>query len=139
MVHNNGDLSGGRGHELSILLASDSDDRGRSVARALEDAGFRVEFAGDYPRVEGVLDGRRFDVVLLDVSGGDAVERAVETALRLKRSDAGQFVGYLADASLNASGLGGDGIFPRSASKLPAALRSRLAAEGWGALAPEQS
>jgi PleD family two-component response regulator len=123
---------GGRGDEPSILLASDSEDRGRTVRKALEDAGFRVQFAGDYSRLEDAMDENRYDLILLEVSSEHAVEPAVEAALRVKRADAAQFVGYLADASLSTSGLGGDGIFPRTASKLPGVLRSRLAAEGWG-------
>ncbi len=78
------------------------------------------------------MDGNRYDLVLLEVSSEQAVEPAVEAALRVKRADAAQFVGYLADSSLSASGLGGDGIFPRNAIKLPAALRNQLASEGWG-------
>ena len=66
------------------------------------------------------------------MSSEQGVEAAVEAALRVKRADAAQFVGYLADASLSASGLGGDGVFPRHADQLPGALRSRLALEGWG-------
>lgn len=129
MVHGFG---GGRGPEPSILLASDSEDRGRAVSRVLKDAGFEVQIAGDYSRLEDAMDERRYDLVLLEVSSERAVEPAVEAALRVKRADAAQFVGYVADPSLSASGLGGDGIFPRSAGKLAGALRSRLASEGWG-------
>jgi PleD family two-component response regulator len=132
MVIRTKEFGGGRGNEPSILLASDAEDRGKAVGMVLTDAGFRVQFAGDYSRVEGAMDGNRYDLVLLEVSSEQAVEPAVEAALRVKRADAAQFVGYLADASLSASGLGGDGIFPRNAIKLPAALRSRLASEGWG-------
>ena len=130
MYEGNGNSDGGK-LEPSVLLVSDSEDRGGKLCRALEGAGFRVHCAGDYSRLEDALDGRRFDVVLLEVTGMHAVEAAVEAALRVKRARAGQFVGYLADGSLSASGLGGDGIFPRSASKLPAALRSHLSAENW--------
>lgn len=123
---------GGRRDEPSILLASDSEDRGGTLCGILRSAGFRVHFAGHYSHIEGALERRPFDVVLLEVTGAHAVEEAVEAALRVKRTRAGQFVGYLADASLDASGLGGDGIFPRSAGRLPAALRSRLSNESWG-------
>lgn len=123
---------GQRGRGLSILLASDSDDTGRTLHKILENAGFRVHFAGDYSRLDGALDGRRFDVILLDVAGEHAVEAAVAAALRVKRLLPAQFVGYLADARLSTSGLGGDGIFPRTPCHLPAALRSRLALEDWG-------
>ena len=105
---------------------------GATVRGILEGAGFRVSFAGGYARLESELDGRRFDVILLEVTGAHAVEAAVQAALRVKRAHAAQFVGYLADASLSTSGLGGDGIFPRNAGKLPAALRSCLSAENWG-------
>lgn len=131
MVVQNEDFGGGRGRKPSVLLASDSEDRGQAVGRALENAGFRVQLAGDYSGVEGAMHNRGYDMVLLEVSREGAVEPAVEAALRVKRANAAQFVGYLADASLSTSGLGGDGIFPRSSSKLPAALRSRLTAEGW--------
>jgi len=131
MVQSKG-FGGGRGDEPLILLASDAEDRGQAVGRILKDAGFRVRFAGEYARLEGAMDEHRYDLVLLEVSSEQAVEPAVEAALRVKRTNAAQFVGYLADPSLSASGLGGDGIFPRAAGKLPGALRSRLAAEGWG-------
>ncbi len=132
MMVQSGGFGGGRGPAPTILLASDSDDYGRSVGRVLKEAGFQVQVAGDYSRLEGAMDGRHYDLVLLEVSSVEAVEPAVEAALRVKRADAAQFVGYLADASLSTSGLGGDGIFPRNASKLPAVLRSRLESEGWG-------
>ena len=131
MVHSR-NFGGGRGDEPSILLASDAKDRGHAVGRILEDAGFRVQFAGDYSRVVDAMDDRRYDLILLEVSSEEAVEAAVEAALRVKRTHASQFVGYLADGALSASGLGGDGIFPRSAANLPGALRSRLESEGWG-------
>lgn len=131
ITHSKG-FGGARSAEPSILLASDAEDQGRSVRSALEDAGFRVQLAGDYSRLEEAMDNNRYDLVLLEVSSEQAVEPAVEAALRVKRARAGQFVGYVADPSLNASGLGGDGIFPRSVGKLPDALRSRLAGEDWG-------
>lgn len=116
----------------SILLVSDSERMGRSVGRALEEAGFDVSFAGDYSRVEAAMLERPFDVVLLEVTGEHAVESAVEAALRVKRRDATQFVGYLADSSLFASGLGGDAILPRNTSLLPTQLRDRLSLESLG-------
>jgi hypothetical protein len=131
MVHSGG-FGGRRSSVPSILLASDSDDKGRAVGKVLKEAGFQVQVAGDYSRLEGAMDERHYDLVLLEVSSEQAVEPAVEAALRVKRADAGQFVGYLADASLSASGLGGDGIFPRNEGNLPGALRSLLASEGWG-------
>ena len=109
--------------EPSILLASDSERHGSSIRRALEQHGFAVEYAGRSAEVEPALSGRRFDVVLLEVTGEHAVEPAVEAALRVKRGNARQFVGYLADSSLESSGLAGDAVFPRNAARLPAALR----------------
>lgn len=107
----------------SILLASDRERLGSSLHTVLREAGFEVAFAGDYSGLDLHLNRRPFDMVLLEVTGEHAVEPAVETALRVKRANSGQFVGYLADPSLDASGLAGDGIFPRSAGKLPEALR----------------
>jgi hypothetical protein len=111
----------------SILLASDTDRMGSSLHRALCDEGFAVHYAGNYASLDIHLRGRRFDMVLLEVTGEYAVEPAVEAALHVKRRNAGQFVGYLADPALSASGLAGDGIFPRSAARLPEALRRFIA------------
>jgi PleD family two-component response regulator len=116
-------FSGERFSDPSILLASDSERHGSTMYRALEQNGFAVEFVGSYAQVESQLGERPFDVVLLEVTGEHAVEPAVAAALRVKRGNAGQFVGYLADASLGASGLAGDAVFPRNVSKLPAVLR----------------
>jgi PleD family two-component response regulator len=107
----------------SILLASDRERQGSSLHKILREAGFQVDFAGDYSDLDTHLNRQPFDVVLLEVTGAHAVEPAVETALRVKRANAGQFVGYLADSTLDSSGLAGDGVFPRSAGKLPDALR----------------
>jgi|HubBroStandDraft_4_1064222.scaffolds.fasta_scaffold41026_2 PleD family two-component response regulator len=107
----------------SILLASDRERQGSSLHKILREAGFHVDFAGDYADLDTHLNRQPFDMVLLEVTGAHAVEPAVETALRVKRANSGQFVGYLADSTLDASGLAGDGIFPRSAGKLPDALR----------------
>lgn len=117
--------------QLTILLASDAERMGHSLDRVLRDEGFAVQYAGDYATLDAHLHGRRFDMILLEVTGEYAVEPAVQTALRIKRHNTAQFVGYLADAALNASGLAGDGIFPRSAVKLPEALR-RFIAENRG-------
>jgi DNA-binding NtrC family response regulator len=109
--------------EPSILLASDSERHGSTMHRALMTYGLEVEFAGDYAQVEPLLNERSFDIVLLEVTGEHAVEPAVEAALRVKRGNARQFVGYLADSNLETSGLAGDAVFPRSATRLPDALR----------------
>lgn len=116
--------------ERSILLASDSERHGNTMHRTLEQNGFAVEFAGTYAQVDSALHQRPFDVVLLEVTGEHAVEHAVEAALRLKRVNARQFVGYLADSNLETSGLAGDAVFPRSATRLPDALRRFMADDG---------
>ncbi|MGC2299779.1 MAG: hypothetical protein WA476_13310 [Acidobacteriaceae bacterium] len=94
--------------------------------RALQQHGIEVEFAGDYSRLDTQLQQQRYVMVLLEVTGEHAVEPAVEAALRVKRADASQFVGYLADAALETSGLAGDAIFPRNLTKLPEALRQHM-------------
>lgn len=121
------DLSGRRTGYPSILLASDTDRLGSSMHRVLQDQGFDVAYAGNYSGIQRLLKRQRFDLVLLEVTGEYAVEDAVATALRVKRANAEQFVGYLTDAGLEASGLAGDGIFPRSATRLPEVLRSLFA------------
>ena len=118
-----------RSSQPRILLASDSARQGGSMHQRLESAGFEVEYAGDYSRLDGVLSAQDFDVILLEVTGEHAVEAAVAAALRLKRANARQFVGYLADPALNWSGLAGDGVFPRSAGRLSVALRGLLSTE----------
>ncbi len=121
--------SGERFAEPSILLASDSERHGNTMHRALEQHGFAVEYAGDYAQVESAIHERVFDVVLLEVTSEAAVEPAVAAALRVKRRNAQQFVGYLADPNLETSGLAGDAVFPRNAARLPEALR-RFMADG---------
>jgi PleD family two-component response regulator len=113
----------------SILLASDTERLGSTLHKILREEGFQVHFAGDYASLESHLTRATFDMVLLEVTGDYAVEPAVAAALRVKRANAGQFVGYLADSSLDASGLAGDGVFPRNATRLPSALRTFLADE----------
>ena len=115
-------------HSPTILLASDSESLGRFIRETLTAHGFQVCYAGHYSAVGTLFDSGSFDVVLLEVTGLHAVEPAVQAALRVKRANGAQLVAYAADASLETSGLAGDGIVPRS-STLPAALR-RLLAEG---------
>jgi PleD family two-component response regulator len=115
--------------DRSILLASDSERHGTTMHRALQKQKFAIEYAGDDSQLDARLSGQKYDVVLLEVTGEHAVEPAVEAALRVKRADAQQFVGYLADAGLETNGLAGDAVLPRSAAKLPDALR-RFMAEG---------
>jgi hypothetical protein len=111
----------------SILLASDTERMGSSLHRALLNEGFAVHYAGDYAGLDKHLRSRGFDMVLLEVTGDYAVEPAVQAALLVKRHNAEQFVGYLADPALAASGLAGDGVFPRSTARLPEALRRFIA------------
>jgi PleD family two-component response regulator len=113
----------------SILLASDSQRHGSSIHRLLKEEGFAIDYVGDYSCIDPQIHGKDFDVVLLEVTGEHAVESAVETALRLKRANAAQFVGYVADPELQTSGLAGDAVLPRNAGRLREALR-RLVAEG---------
>ncbi len=108
--------------DRSILLVSDSERHGTLIHRALVQHGFLIEYAGDYSQLDARLNQQKYDVVLLEVTGIHAVEPAVAAALRVKRVDAQQFVGYLADPSLEASGLTGDAILPRNAARLPEAL-----------------
>jgi hypothetical protein len=89
----------------------------------LQERGLAVEFAGTYTQLDSLLGGRSYDMVLLEVTGQHAVEPAVAAALRVKRANSNQFVGYLADASLETSGLAGDGVLPRSAARVEEALR----------------
>lgn len=116
----------------SILLASDSEHLGSATHRILEREGFRIQYAGHYSTLAGRHDLGRFDMVLLEVTGEHAVEEAVEMALQVKRASGGQCVAYLAESTLDASGLAGDAVFPRSNAKLPGALRAFFAEEGCG-------
>jgi PleD family two-component response regulator len=111
----------------SILLASDSERHGNSIHQLLKEDGFAIDFVGDYSCVDPQIHGKDFDVVLLEVTSEHAVESAVETALRLKRANAAQFVGYVADANLENSGLAGDAVLPRNGEKLRQALRKLVA------------
>lgn len=109
--------------DRSILFASDSERHGSSMHRAMKEQGLAVEYAGDYSRVDSLLKQQQYDLVLLEVTGQHAVEPAVAAALRVKRANANQFVGYLADASLDTSGLAGDLVLPRNGAKLKEKLR----------------
>lgn len=113
----------------SILLASDSEPLGLMIQQTLAGEGFLIQYAGHYRQLDSSLENERFDMVLLEVTGEHAVESAVDTALRVKRANPGQFVGYLADPALDASGLAGDAVFPRNPIKLPDRLRAFLSEE----------
>jgi CheY-like chemotaxis protein len=107
-----------------ILLASDNPRAAVHLQDALQTEGISVKFAPGYSELEALSQANQDGAVLLEVSHPQSVEAAVELALRLKRRDAGQFVGYLADPVMHTSGLAGDAIFPRSAHHLPRALRA---------------
>ncbi len=127
MMTQSQEVAGQSAADPSILLASDSKRHGNTMHRALQEHGLAVEYAGEYAQLDSLLRERKYDVVLLEVTGEHAVEPAVAAALRVKRGDAQQFVGYLADDSLGNCGLAGDAIFPRNAAKLPEALRQHMA------------
>lgn len=91
--------------------------------RTLQQEGLTIEYAGEYGQLDEALRRQEFDVVLLEVTGDDAVEPAVAAALRVKRNHAGQFVGYLADPHLETRGLAGDAVLPRNN---PVRLREQL-------------
>jgi CheY-like chemotaxis protein len=112
-----------------ILLGSDNQHLISAVSNALLKAGFNVETANDYTHLETLWRQSRHDVVLLEISRPDSVESATRLALRIKQQDPQQFIGYLADVSLQMSGLTGDAILSRDTAKLPQALRAALEAE----------
>ncbi len=109
-----------------ILLGSDSEHLDSSAQEALVQAGFRVDVASGYEQAEQLWNRDRHDVVLIEVSYAISVDPAVQLALRLKRQDRRQFVGYLADPILHTSGLAGDALFSRDSRRLAAALRRHL-------------
>lgn len=115
-----------------ILLSSDNLRTLAGLSQALLDEGFAVQLASGYRDMEELWHQHRSStvpsdpLVLLEVSGPHSVEEAVDTALRLKQHDSRQFVGYLADPALHASGLAGDAVFPRSPEKLASALKLHL-------------
>lgn len=113
-----------------ILLGSDNQHLISALRNALLKAGFHVETANDYNHLETLWQQLRHDIVLLEVSHPDSVESATESALRIKREDAQQFVAYLADANLRMSGLTGDAILSRDTARLPQALLHALNGEG---------
>jgi len=106
-----------------ILLSGDNDRTTTLLHDSLTDEGFQVQLAAGYHDLETLWQQRRHPMILLEVSGPQSVEAAVDTALSLKRQDPQQFVGYLADPVLHTSGLAGDAIFPRTPDQLACALR----------------
>jgi len=109
-----------------IVLGSDNQHFVSAVSTALLKAGFHVETATNYSHLEELWQQLRHDVVLFEVSHPGSVELATESALRIKRQDAQQFIAYLADESLQMSGLTGDAILSRDTNILPQALRKAL-------------
>ena len=109
-----------------ILLGSDNRHLISAIRNALLKAGFHVETANDYNHLETLWQQVRHDIVLFEVSHPDSVEPATESALRIKRQNAQQFIAYLADGDLRMSGLTGDAILSRDTNRLPQALREAL-------------
>jgi hypothetical protein len=109
-----------------ILLASDNIRVGESLRQRLREEGFAIHLAPSYHALEFLWQQQHHPMILLEVSNIQAVDAAVDAAMRIKRRDARQFVGYLADPILRTSGLAGDAIFPRSLELLPGALRSHF-------------
>ena len=107
-----------------ILLASDDARSAAHLHRLLREQDFVVEFAPGYGEIEALAEQHRNAIVLLEVSRDQSVEAAIEAALRVKRTGATRFVGYLADRILRNSGLAGDAIFPRHPKQLADALRN---------------
>jgi len=105
-----------------ILLASDSKRGAEHLHRILQQEGFSVQLAPGYHDLESPAQHQSV-VVLLEISNLQSVEAAVDAAMRLKRRNPGQFVGYIVDPILHTSGLAGDAIFPRGTHHLPQALR----------------
>lgn len=115
-----------------ILLASDNRRGAEHLHRSLQQEGFTVQLASGYSDLEdhnfeqrdsATLSPHPQGVVLLEVTDPRSVEAAVDVAMRLKRRNASQFVGYIVDPILHTSGLAGDAVFPRSVRHLPRALR----------------
>jgi hypothetical protein len=115
-----------------ILFASDNHRVAGPLHRSLQQAGFHVQLAQDYYELESLWQQHRHRVVLIEVSSLHSIEAAVDVAMRLKRHDANQFVGYLADPILRTSGLAGDAIFPRNSPHLSQALREHFGEDGVG-------
>ena len=108
-----------------IVLGSDNQHFVSAVSTALLKAGFHVVTATNYSHLEELWQQLRHDVVLFEVSHPGSVELATESALRIKRQDAQQFIAYLADESLQI-GLTGDAILSRDTNILPQSLRKAL-------------
>jgi len=110
-------------HPARILLSGDNARTVLPLHHSLLAQGLRVQFAAYY-ELETIWKQHRHPIVLLEVSGHHSVETAVNAAIRIKRQDPHQFVGYLADPDLYTSGLAGDAIFPRTSEQLVEALQN---------------
>ena len=109
-----------------ILLGSDSPHLVSAVTNALLKAGFQVDTARNYLHVEELWNEARHEVILFEVSKPDSIEPVIQSALRIKRQDAQQFIAYLVDSNLRMSGLTGDAVFSRDIASLPENLREVL-------------
>ncbi len=105
-----------------ILIGSDNFRLLRPLQESLAQSGIRFDVAETYAHIESLWQRDRHDIVLLEVSWEGSIEEAVAIAMSLKKRDARQFVGYLADPILHNHGLTGDGVFPRDSKRLPRAL-----------------
>lgn len=112
-----------------ILLSGDNARTAALLHHSLINEGFYVQLVPGYHELETLWQQQHYPVVLLEVSGPQSVEAAVKTALRLKRQNPQQFIGYLADPVLHTSGLAGDAIFPRTPDQLASALRRYFSKE----------
>lgn len=108
---------------VRILLGSDERRRNRLTHRVLTAAGFRVDMAEGYEHLEEFWQQGRHEIVLLEISRRESLNRAIDLGIRLKQRDARQFIGYLADPAAHGSGLEGAIIFPRDSHRLPSELR----------------
>ncbi len=106
-----------------ILFSSDDYLLASPIRDVLRKGGFHVDLASSYQQLEQVWPSLRPEIVLFEVSRPDSIEPATASALRIKRLDASQFIGYLADANLRTFGLTGDAILSRDVTLLPETLR----------------
>jgi hypothetical protein len=110
-----------------LLLVSDAAGQGNQIRRRLQEAGFAVDFVASYRGAESAWRPGYHSYVLFDVSTPEAIEAAIETALRMQCADPQQRVGYLADPALKIWGLAGKQLAARSGRTLSEVLREFLA------------
>jgi hypothetical protein len=109
-----------------LLLVSDAAGHGNHIRRRLQEAGFTVDFVASYRGAESAWKPGLHSYVLFDVSSPDAIEEAIEIALRIQCADPSQRVGYLADPALKIWGLAGKQLAARSGRTLSEVLREFL-------------